>query len=78
MKPQLKGAFTARVQVDEPGHNDATYLMHELKCFSDYISGGRLSYWRSTSGFERVRIALHPLPGSDASSKAPPRSAIRS
>ena len=26
--------------------------MHELKCFSDYISGGRLSYWRSTSGFE--------------------------
>jgi predicted AAA+ superfamily ATPase len=29
-----------------------TYLMHELKCFNDYISGGQLSYWRSTSGFE--------------------------
>jgi predicted AAA+ superfamily ATPase len=29
-----------------------TYLMHELKCFSDYISGEQLSYWRSTSGFE--------------------------
>jgi predicted AAA+ superfamily ATPase len=26
--------------------------MHELKCYSDYISGERLSYWRSTSGFE--------------------------
>ncbi|MFZ0612651.1 MAG: AAA family ATPase [Desulfobacterales bacterium] len=29
-----------------------TYLMHELKCFSDYISGEKLSFWRSTSGFE--------------------------
>ncbi|HUV14528.1 MAG TPA: DUF4143 domain-containing protein, partial [Acidobacteriota bacterium] len=29
-----------------------TFLMHELKSFSDYISGEPLSYWRSTSGFE--------------------------
>ena len=29
-----------------------TYLMHELKSFSDYVSGEQLSYWRSTSGFE--------------------------
>jgi predicted AAA+ superfamily ATPase len=26
--------------------------MHELKSFSDHISGEQLSYWRSTSGFE--------------------------
>ena len=29
-----------------------TYLMHELKSYSDYVSGEPLSYWRSTSGFE--------------------------
>ncbi|MFZ0131838.1 MAG: AAA family ATPase [Desulfobacterales bacterium] len=29
-----------------------TYLMHELTCFSDYISGEKLSFWRSASGFE--------------------------
>lgn len=29
-----------------------TYLMHELKCFSDYISGETLGFWRSASGFE--------------------------
>jgi len=26
--------------------------MHELISYSDYISGEKLSYWRSTSGFE--------------------------
>jgi predicted AAA+ superfamily ATPase len=36
----------------EFGEAFETYLMHELKCFSDYISGEQLSYWRSTSGFE--------------------------
>lgn len=36
----------------EIGEAFETYLMHELKCFSDYISGEQLSYWRSTSGFE--------------------------
>ncbi|MFZ1200099.1 MAG: hypothetical protein WAO07_08025, partial [Desulfobacterales bacterium] len=25
---------------------------HELKCFSDYISGETLGFWRSASGFE--------------------------
>ena len=41
-----------RVGTPEFGEAFETYLMHELKCFSDYISGSRLSYWRSTSGFE--------------------------
>jgi len=36
----------------EFGEAFETYLMHELTSFSDYISGERLSYWRSTSGFE--------------------------
>ena len=36
----------------EFGEAFETYMMHELKCFSDYISGDKLSYWRSTSGFE--------------------------
>jgi predicted AAA+ superfamily ATPase len=29
-----------------------TYMMHELRSYSDYISGEPLTYWRSTSGFE--------------------------
>lgn len=29
-----------------------TYLMHELRAYCDYRSGDKLSYWRSTSGFE--------------------------
>jgi predicted AAA+ superfamily ATPase len=41
-----------KVGTPEFGEAFETYLMHELKCFSDYISGDRLSYWRSTSGFE--------------------------
>jgi predicted AAA+ superfamily ATPase len=36
----------------EFGEAFETCLMHELKCFSDYISGEKLSYWRTTSGFE--------------------------
>ena len=36
----------------EFGEAFETYLMHELKSYSDYISGEQLSYWRSTSGFE--------------------------
>jgi len=36
----------------EFGEAFETYLMHELTCYSDYISGERLSYWRSISGFE--------------------------
>ncbi|CAB5082854.1 hypothetical protein D3OALGA1CA_343 [Olavius algarvensis associated proteobacterium Delta 3] len=41
-----------RAGAPEFGEAFETYLMHELKCFSDYVSGVRLSYWRSTSGFE--------------------------
>ncbi|WP_447973418.1 ATP-binding protein [Nitrospira sp. Kam-Ns4a] len=29
-----------------------TYLMHELRCYSDYVSGEPVTFWRSTSGFE--------------------------
>jgi len=36
----------------EFGEAFETYLMHELMCYSDYISGEPLNYWRSTSGFE--------------------------
>jgi predicted AAA+ superfamily ATPase len=36
----------------EFGEAFETYLMHELISYSDYVSGERLSYWRSTSGFE--------------------------
>ena len=36
----------------EFGEAFETYLMHELMCYSDYVSGESLSYWRSTSGFE--------------------------
>lgn len=36
----------------EFGEAVETYLMHELVSYSDYMSGEKLSYWRSTSGFE--------------------------
>jgi predicted AAA+ superfamily ATPase len=36
----------------EFGEAFETYLMHELRSYSDYISGETLSYWRSKSGFE--------------------------
>jgi predicted AAA+ superfamily ATPase len=36
----------------EFGEAFETYLMHELVCRRDYVSGEPLSYWRSTSGFE--------------------------
>ena len=41
-----------RAGMPEFGEAFETYLMHELTSYSDYISGERLSYWRSTSGFE--------------------------
>jgi predicted AAA+ superfamily ATPase len=41
-----------RAGTPEFGEAFETFLMHELKCFSDYVSGEQLSYWRSTSGFE--------------------------
>jgi len=36
----------------EFGEAFETYLLHELISYSDYVSGEKLSYWRSTSGFE--------------------------
>jgi predicted AAA+ superfamily ATPase len=36
----------------EFGEAFETFIMHELTCCSDYISGEPLSFWRSTSGFE--------------------------
>ncbi len=29
-----------------------TWLLHELICYRDYVSGEPLAYWRSTSGYE--------------------------
>jgi predicted AAA+ superfamily ATPase len=36
----------------EFGEAFETYLMHELTCYSHYISGEPVRFWRSTSGFE--------------------------
>ena len=36
----------------EFGQAFETYLMHELICYRDYVSGNPLSFWRSASGFE--------------------------
>jgi predicted AAA+ superfamily ATPase len=36
----------------EFGEAFETFIMHELSCWSDYVSGETLSFWRSTSGFE--------------------------
>ena len=36
----------------EYGEAMETYVMHELKSYTDYVSGEPLAYWRSKSGFE--------------------------
>jgi predicted AAA+ superfamily ATPase len=36
----------------EFGEAFETYLMHELICYNNYLSGEHLNYWRSTSGYE--------------------------
>lgn len=36
----------------EYGEAMETYVMHELKSYTDYITGEPLAYWRSKSGFE--------------------------
>jgi len=41
-----------RPRTPEFGEGVATYLLHELVAYRDYVSGEPLSYWRSTSGFE--------------------------
>jgi predicted AAA+ superfamily ATPase len=49
------GALQERVfrrGTPEFGEAFETYLMHELRSYSDYLSGESLSYWRSKSGFE--------------------------
>jgi predicted AAA+ superfamily ATPase len=41
-----------RAGTPEFGEAFETLMMHELKSYSDYVSGEPLAYWRSTSGFE--------------------------
>jgi predicted AAA+ superfamily ATPase len=43
-----------RVQPGTPEYGAAfeTYLMHELRSWSDYASGEPIAFWRSASGFE--------------------------
>jgi predicted AAA+ superfamily ATPase len=36
----------------EFGEAVETYVMHELKSYTDYVSGEPLAFWKSTSGFE--------------------------
>ncbi|OPY85390.1 MAG: hypothetical protein A4E71_02123 [Smithella sp. PtaU1.Bin162] len=36
----------------EFGEAFETFIMHELVCYSDYVSGDPLCFWRSTSGYE--------------------------
>jgi predicted AAA+ superfamily ATPase len=41
-----------RLGTPEFGEALETYVMHELRSYTDYVSGESLSYWRTTSGFE--------------------------
>jgi len=43
-----------RLQLRSPAFGEAfeTFLFHELRAWQNYINGGTLHYWRSTSGFE--------------------------
>jgi predicted AAA+ superfamily ATPase len=43
---------TFRAGTPEFGEAFETFLMHELMSYSNYVSEEKLSYWRSTSGFE--------------------------
>jgi len=36
----------------EYGEAFESYIAHELQAYCDYVSGGRVSFWRSASGFE--------------------------
>jgi predicted AAA+ superfamily ATPase len=36
----------------EYGEAFETYIMHELVCHRDYVSGESLAFWRSASGYE--------------------------
>jgi predicted AAA+ superfamily ATPase len=48
----LQGRQAVRPGTREYGEALETWLMHELVSWRDYVSGDRLSYWRSASGFE--------------------------
>ncbi len=41
-----------RMGTPEFGEAFESWLFHELRCYSDYVTSESLSYWRSTSGFE--------------------------
>lgn len=43
---------TFKERTPEFGEALETYVMHELVCHKDYVSGEPISFWRSTSGFE--------------------------
>ena len=49
---QLQGRGVLSEGTHEFGGAFETFLMHELTAFSDYKRPVRLSFWRSTSGFE--------------------------
>lgn len=48
---QLQGRLF-RPGTPEFGGAFETYIMHELRSYTDYLSGEPITYWRSTSGFE--------------------------
>ena len=51
----VAGALQGRVfrpGTPEFGEAFETYLLHELRTYSDYVSGEPLTFWRTTSGFE--------------------------
>jgi predicted AAA+ superfamily ATPase len=41
-----------RLGTPEFGQAFETWLLHELVCYRDYVSGEPLRFWRTTSGFE--------------------------
>ena len=47
----LQGRLVSR-GTPEFGVAFETWLLHELVCYRDYVSGEAIRYWRSTSGFE--------------------------
>ena len=47
----LQGRLVSR-GTPEFGTAFETWLLHELVCYRDYVSGEAIRYWRSTSGFE--------------------------
>jgi uncharacterized protein len=48
----LQGRLGVAPATREYGEALETWIMHELVCWRDYVSGEPLSYWRSASGYE--------------------------